>query len=35
MSSKPWSSSSIGSVAGQFTDLRISGEVKNKLVDLL
>ncbi|MAS63514.1 MAG: hypothetical protein CMA34_07725 [Euryarchaeota archaeon] len=35
MTSKPWSKSSIGMVAGQFTDMRISGEVKEKLVDLL
>ena len=35
MTSKPWSTSSIGMVAGQFTDLRISGDVKKKLVDLL
>ena len=35
MTSKPWSTSSIGIVASQFTDMRISGEVKKKLVDLL
>tara|TARA_Y100001980_G_C14556738_1_gene349813 strand:- start:17330 stop:18121 length:792 start_codon:yes stop_codon:yes gene_type:complete len=35
LKSKPWSSSSVGSVAAQFTDMRISGEVKNKLIDLL
>ena len=35
LTSKPWSTSSIGMVAGQFTDLRISGDVKKKLVDLL
>jgi len=35
LTSKPWSTSSIGTVAGQFTDMRISGEVKTKLVELL
>ena len=35
LTSKPWSASSVGAVAGQFTDMRISGEVKTKLVELL
>lgn len=35
LASKPWSTSSIGTVAAQFTDMRISGEVKTKLVELL
>ncbi|CAI8263297.1 MAG: Uncharacterised protein [Methanobacteriota archaeon] len=35
MATKPWSTSSIGTVASQFTDMRISGDVKTKLVELL
>jgi len=35
MATKPWSTSSIGTVASQFTDMRISGDVKIKLVELL
>lgn len=35
MPAKPWSASSIASVAGQYTDLRISGDVKQQLVGLL
>ena len=35
VATKPWSTSSIGTVASQFTDMRISGDVKTKLVELL
>ena len=32
---KPYSSGHIGDVAGTFTDMRISGQVKNDLVQLM
>ncbi len=35
MGAKPWSTSSVSSVAGNYTDLRISGEVKELIVKLL
>ena len=35
MPAKPWSVSGVASVAGQFTDLRISGDVKQQLVEML
>ncbi|MDP6326196.1 MAG: hypothetical protein QGI36_03800 [Candidatus Thalassarchaeaceae archaeon] len=35
MSAKPWSPSHVATVASTYTDLRISGDVKSQLVDLL
>jgi len=35
MSAKPWSPSHVATVASTYTDLRISGDVKSQLVDIL
>ena len=35
MCAKPWAPSHVGTVASAYTELRISGAVKNQLVDLL
>jgi len=35
MGAKPWSTSSVSNVAGNYTDLRISGDVKQLIVNLL